>query len=136
MEAACGNADLGTEPKLAAVGKLRRGIVQDDGRINLCKKSLGRGGVAGDNGIGMMGAIALDVLNGGRQPIHHLHGDDGVEVLGLLPTLVGWPDAATVDDIKALLHPFVAMSQVMDPPSTVTGTSQAASRLSDSHLAR
>ena len=30
-----GDADLGAEAELAAIGELRRGVVQDDGRIDL-----------------------------------------------------------------------------------------------------
>src|SRR6185436_19144800 len=48
---------------LAAVGELRRGIVQHDRRIDLVEEFLRRGLVGGDNRVGMMGAVALDVFD-------------------------------------------------------------------------
>ena len=38
-----GDADLGSEAELAAVGELGRGVVQHDGRIDLRQEALGRG---------------------------------------------------------------------------------------------
>jgi ABC-type Na+ efflux pump permease subunit len=39
-----------------------------------------------------------------------------VEVLGLLPALVGWVDAETVTQWQTWLHPRLAMKQIVDPP--------------------
>ena len=41
MEAARRYADLSAESKLAAIGKLGRGIVQDDGAVYLVEKFFG-----------------------------------------------------------------------------------------------
>jgi ABC-type Na+ efflux pump permease subunit len=48
-----------------------------------------------------------------------------VQALGLLPALVGWPDAATVAEVQTWLHPFLAMAQVMDPPTSIAGLTPA-----------
>ncbi len=42
VHAAGGDADLGAEAELAAVGELGRGVVQDDRRIDLGEEALGR----------------------------------------------------------------------------------------------
>ncbi len=42
MHAPGGDADLGAEAELAAVGELRRGIVQNDGGIDLAQEALRR----------------------------------------------------------------------------------------------
>jgi hypothetical protein len=41
MHAAGGDADLGAEAELAAIGELGRGVVQHDGRIDLGQEALG-----------------------------------------------------------------------------------------------
>ena len=53
MEAIGGNADLGTHAELAAIGKLGRGIVQNDGAIDARQTSLGRFCIAGKDGFGV-----------------------------------------------------------------------------------
>jgi ABC-type Na+ efflux pump permease subunit len=42
-----------------------------------------------------------------------------VEALGVLPGLVGWPDAATIADWQSSLQPFLAMEHVLDPHPAV-----------------
>ena len=63
MEAAGGDADLGAEPELAAIGELRRGVVQHDRGIDLVEEFLRRRLVGGDDRVGVMGAVTLDVLD-------------------------------------------------------------------------
>src|SRR3954469_3648276 len=47
-----------------------------------------RGGTGGDDRLGMRRAVGLGVGDGGVKPVHHLGGDDGVEVFGR-PILLG-----------------------------------------------
>src|SRR2546423_3686351 len=54
VEAACGDPDLGPEPELAAIGKLRRSVVQHDCGIDLAQEFFGVGRVLGDDGVGVM----------------------------------------------------------------------------------
>src|SRR5262245_47068764 len=61
VKAAGGNADLGAETELAAVGELGGGVVQHDRGIDLAQEFVRRGAVAGDDGIGVMGAVAIDM---------------------------------------------------------------------------
>src|SRR5262249_53327986 len=82
VEPSGGNADLGAETELAAVGKLRRRVVQHDGRIDLAEKPLRRLAVFGDDRIGMMRAIALDMRDRGIDAIDDAGGENGVEVFG------------------------------------------------------
>src|SRR5262245_20897440 len=81
VEAAGSNADLCTEAELAAVGELGRGVVQHDRRIDLAQKALGGSRFRGDDRIGVVGAIALDVVDRAADAVDHLGGDDGVEIL-------------------------------------------------------
>ena len=90
MEAAGGDADLGAEAELAAVGELGRGVVQHDRRIDLAQEFLGRRLVLGDDRVGVVRAVALDVRDGGVDAVDHLDGDDGVEIFGR-PVLLAAP---------------------------------------------
>src|SRR5579885_3769911 len=47
MQASCGNADFGAEAKFAAVGELRRGVVQHDRRVDFGEELVGRRPVLG-----------------------------------------------------------------------------------------
>src|SRR4051794_12161980 len=82
VQLAGGDADLGTETELTAIGELRRGIVQHDRRIDLVEEFLRRCLVGGDNRVGMVGAVAFDVLNRRVDPVNHTGGDDLFEVFG------------------------------------------------------
>ena len=53
-----GDADLGAEAELAAVGELGRGVVQHDRGIDLFQEALRGRGVLGDDAVGVMRAIA------------------------------------------------------------------------------
>ena len=64
MQPAGGDADLGAEAELAAVGELGRGVVQHDGRVDLRQELLRRRGIVGDDGVGVMRAVVLDVVDG------------------------------------------------------------------------
>ena len=79
MQAPGGDADLGAEAELAAVGELGRGVVHDDRRIDLFQKAFGGGLVLGHDAVGVMRAVRFDVIDGGVEAIDDAHRDDGVE---------------------------------------------------------
>src|SRR5262249_59372532 len=81
VEPAGGNADLGAEAELAAVGELGRGVVQDDRRIDLREELLRRRRIGGDDGIGMIRAVTLDMGDRLVDAVDHLGGDDRIEIL-------------------------------------------------------
>ena len=82
MEAPSGDADLGPHAELATVGELGRGIVQHNGAVDAGEEFLGCVLVLGDDHLGVLRAVARDVIDGFVEPIHHAHGDDGVEIFG------------------------------------------------------
>src|SRR5262245_9100379 len=82
MEAAGGDPDLGAEAELAAVGELGRGVVQHNGGIDLAQELFGRALVLGDDGLGVVRAVALDMRDCTVDAVDHLGRDDGVEILG------------------------------------------------------
>src|SRR4051794_3493396 len=59
------DADLAAEAELAAVGELGRGIVQHNGGIDLAQEFLGRFLIGGDDRIGVMRAVALNMRDCG-----------------------------------------------------------------------
>ena len=65
MQLAGGDADLGAEAELAAVGELRRGVVQHDRRVDFAQELVGGLSVGGDDRVGVMRAVALDMGDGG-----------------------------------------------------------------------
>jgi hypothetical protein len=67
MHLAGGDADLGAHAELAAIGELRRGIVQQDGRIDLVEEALDGLGILGDDRFGVVRGKGLDMLD--RAPI-------------------------------------------------------------------
>src|SRR4029077_17870551 len=75
VEAAGGDADLGAEAELAAVGELGRGVVQDDGGIDLVQEFLRRGAVLGHDRVGVVRAEALDMSDRIVHAVDDLGGD-------------------------------------------------------------
>src|SRR5690348_2664717 len=84
-----GNANFGTEPEFAAVGKLGRGIVEHDGRVDLAQELFRRFAVFGHDRVGVMGAIALDMRDGGVDAIDDANGQNGVQIFGAPVLLTG-----------------------------------------------
>jgi len=103
VQLAGGDADLGAKAELAAVGELRRGVVQHDRGIDLIEKFLRRSPVGGDDRVGVMGAVALDMFDRGIDAINHAGGDDLVEILGRPVRFARWLHAG-ID----LLHGGIA----------------------------
>ena len=67
MELARRDADLGAHAELAAIGKLRGGVMQHDGAVHFAQEALGGRRVLGDDRVGVLRAVAGDM------------GDRGVE---------------------------------------------------------
>src|SRR5262245_23919117 len=80
VEAPGGNADLGAEAEFAAVGELRRGVVQHNGRVDLTQEFLRRRLVFSDDRVRMMRAVALDMGDGIVDAIDHARRDDRIEI--------------------------------------------------------
>src|SRR3546814_20064011 len=74
VQLAGGNADLGPPAELAAVGELGRGVVHHDAGIDLVQEA-GRGHcVLGDDGLGLMEAVTIDMSNPLVEALDHLSG--------------------------------------------------------------
>src|SRR5262245_57031001 len=61
MQSAGGDADFGAEAELAAIGELRRGVVQGDGAVDPRKKSARGLDILSDDRIGMLRTIVGDM---------------------------------------------------------------------------
>ena len=64
MQAPGGDADFRAHAEFAAVGELRRGVVQHDSAVEAGEEALGGGAVVGDDAIGVLRAISADVRDG------------------------------------------------------------------------
>ena len=76
MHLAGGNSDLGAHAEFAAVSKLRRGIVQKNGRVDLVEKPFHDAKVFGDDSFGMMRGIMVDMLYRAVDTIDKLYLND------------------------------------------------------------
>src|SRR3954470_19411786 len=88
VEFAGGNPDLRAEAELAAIGELRRCVVQHDRGIDLAEEFPGRVSVLGHDRIGVARAVVLDMRDRPVDAVDDTRGDDGVEILGI-PVVVG-----------------------------------------------
>src|SRR3954463_8754652 len=61
MQPPGGDADLRAKAELAAVGELCRGVMQHDGGIDLAQKPVGRGSILGQDRVGMVRTVRLDM---------------------------------------------------------------------------
>src|SRR5439155_26929529 len=82
VEPGGGDADLGTQPELAAIGEAGRGVDHHRGRVDLVDEAVGRLGIAGDDGFSVIGAPALDVADRAADAVDHSDGADQVQVFG------------------------------------------------------
>src|SRR6476469_8600789 len=69
MHTAGGDADFGAHAELAAVGELRRGVVEDDGAVDFGHELVGRGLIRRDYRIGVMRAVMFDVIDCGVEAV-------------------------------------------------------------------
>src|SRR5260221_7806672 len=76
VELAGGNADLGTEAELAAIGKLRRGVVQHDRGIDLVEELFRGLVVLGHDRVGVVRAVSVNMRDRFIEPIDDAPRDD------------------------------------------------------------
>ena len=96
MQPSGGDADFSAEAEFAAVGELRRGVVQHDREVDPGEEFLRRRLVGGDDRIGMVGAVTVNMGDRLVDSVDHLRGDDGV-----LSVLQSASDAASLADRRA-----------------------------------
>lgn len=61
VELVGGNADLGTEAKFFAIGEAGGDVVKHAGAVDAVKENVCGCGIGGDDAIGVMGTILVDV---------------------------------------------------------------------------
>src|SRR5215469_6505685 len=82
VEPSGGNTDFGAEAELAAIGELRRRIMQHDRRVNLAQEFVRRLAIFGHDRVGMTRAITLNMCDCGIDAVDDPGGDDRVEIFG------------------------------------------------------
>src|SRR3954463_11282126 len=115
VEFARSNSDLRAEAELAAVGELRRGVVQHDRRIDLAEEFCGGATVFRHDRIGVMRAVALNVSERLVEAIDDARRDDGVFVFGV-PVLIGSGFHACIDLLPGVVaaHFAAGIDQHLD----------------------
>jgi hypothetical protein len=93
MHASRSDTDLGAEPELATIGKLGRGVMENDGRVDFGQEALGDRLITRNDGIGVMRAVGLDMRKRSIEAVDDTGGDDGVEIFGAPILFHGWRDA-------------------------------------------
>src|SRR5690606_38688571 len=83
-----GDADLGAQPELAAVGEPGRGVDDERRGVDLAGEALGRAQVGGADGLGVAAGPPADVLDRRVEVLDDADGEVEAEVLGG-PVLVG-----------------------------------------------
>ncbi len=92
MQPPGGDADLGAEPEFAAIGELGRGVDHHDRAVDFGEEALGGGGVAGDDRIGVVRGMALDMVERRVEPVDHRDRQHRVEIFGVPVVGAGDPD--------------------------------------------
>ena len=82
------DADLGAQTKLAAIGKARAGVGVHGRGIDRIQEALADIHVLGNDGLGMHGAVAVNVLDGLVLVRHDLHAHLERQILAA-PVLLG-----------------------------------------------
>src|SRR5260370_20294083 len=77
-----GNPDFRAKAEFAAIGKLRRCVMQHDRRIDLVEKFAGGGCVLGDDRIGVMRTVVMNMRDRLIDTVHHFRGDDRALIIG------------------------------------------------------
>src|SRR5690606_31322843 len=77
------DADFGAEAELAAVGELGRGIVHDDRAVDCGQEALGGGRVLGDNRVGVMARMRVDMRERAVEAVDRRDRDDRVEIFAV-----------------------------------------------------
>src|ERR1044072_129528 len=82
MHLAGGNSDFGAHAEFTTVSKLRRRIVQKNGRVDLIEKQFHDARVFGNHSFGMMRGIVIDMLYRAVDTINKLYRNDRIEIFG------------------------------------------------------
>ncbi len=82
------NADFRAHAELAAIGELRRCVMQDNCRIDLSKEGVGHVLIVSNDAVGMGRTVAPDMGDGCVRSIHHFDGNDRVKLFGAPVLLV------------------------------------------------
>ena len=89
MDLVGGNANLGPEAVFEAVGEAGGGVDHHRTGIHLGEEAPGAAEVLTDNGLGMTGAVAADMVEGLVEAAHDLDGEDRRQILGAPVFLAG-----------------------------------------------
>lgn len=77
-----GDADFGAESEFAAVGEAGGDVVEDAGGIDAAEELFGGCVIGGDDDVGVMRAVVIDVGNGFFERADDFDGEDEIEVFG------------------------------------------------------
>ena len=103
MQLARRDADFAAESELAAIGELGRGVDQHDRGVDAFEEALGRRFAFGNDRLGMLRAVAGDMLDGAVNAVDGFDGDDGIEIF--LTAVVGRRPFDTRIDLWAAASP-------------------------------
>src|SRR5262249_61082422 len=73
MQASRGNADLRAEAEFPAIGELSGCVMQHDGGVDFTQECVRCRLVIGDDSVGVMRAIMLDMRDCGGEIVHYFH---------------------------------------------------------------
>src|SRR5690606_26144276 len=76
------DSDLRSHAEFAAIGELGGSVVQQDRRIDLVEETLDGSMILGDDRLGVVGGIALDMVDRLIDAVDQLRGDDRVQIFG------------------------------------------------------
>src|SRR5690554_1915926 len=99
-----GDADLGPQTILKAIGKAGRGVDHHRTGVHLGQEPAGTGVVLGNDAVGMLGTVTIDVLDGTIKPVYHTYRQNRSQVL-LMPVLLGSRSNARQNGTGALAAP-------------------------------
>src|SRR5437588_7171250 len=88
VELAGGNPNLSTEAELAAVGELRRGVVQHDRRIDLVEELPRDVGIFGHDRVGVVRTVVMNMRDRLIDAVDNSSRDDGIFIFGV-PVFLG-----------------------------------------------
>ena len=108
MEPAGRDADLGAEAEFAAVGELRRSVVQHDGAVDAGEEALGGAVAFGDDAVGVLRSVARDVGDRLVEAVDGFHRDDGIEKFAAIVVGDGGLDARIDGDGRGVATDLAA----------------------------
>ena len=80
MQLAGRDTDFPPKAEFSAIGELGRGIDQHDAAIDAVEENFRRGMIFGNDAIGVVRPVAVDMPDGIIHPVHHGDGNDPVEI--------------------------------------------------------